>query len=198
MTEIPDTVTDNEVCPMVHSSISVTDNAVTDNEFSTHVDNSISVTRKPNPEYDRISKALKYGESCGKCGEPIAHLEPFIQTEQRYAYSGIFGSGVKWLPTVICLKCNPNLSDNVSSGWLTAGTCEVCGRFYYRRKSRRALHWFCCERCEWRYRAQIAAQHRKRNNGYRICEQCGNSFKARAGAVTCSPACRQKAYRRRH
>jgi len=58
-------------------------------------------------------------------------------------------------------------------------------------------HWFCSERCAKRcYRAK----DRKRRAEQRLkeCAVCRETFEAtRSDAKTCSPACRQTAYRRR-
>jgi hypothetical protein len=60
-----------------------------------------------------------------------------------------------------------------------------------RNDSAVAFAWFAWNR-----------EHRGAANVQRIgiprCLVCGERFVARDGALTCSPACRQKAYRKRH
>jgi formylmethanofuran dehydrogenase subunit E len=60
---------------------------------------------------------------------------------------------------------------------------------------------FCCDRCrsKWHNRrhSQVRKQQRQRYLA-KACEVCGEEFTAkRVDAKTCSPACKQKAYRRR-
>lgn len=186
----PTSVTAIEFSTSFDNSLSVTRKPVTDKELSPIGDNSKAVTWKPSDDYARISGAMKYGEHCGKCGQPIGRFFPVVRGQAPFKYSGFLGSGTKYLDTVLCLECAPKGYRK----W-TLGSCEVCFRPYYRR-SQRAQHWFCCDSCEWRYRNQLA----KRRHGpaeSRTCEQCGHSFHARADSRHCSPACRQKAYRQR-
>ena len=183
-------VTDIESCNELQNSIAVTAEPVTDNELTPIGVNSKAVTWKPSDDYTRISGAMKYGERCGKCEKPIGRFFPVVRWEAPFRHSGPFGSGTKYLKTVFCLECAPTCSRK----W-NLGSCEVYFRPYYRR-STRAKHWFCCDRCEWRYRNQLAKQ-RHEPPDLRTCEQCGKPFKARADSRHCSPACRQKAYRQR-
>lgn len=186
----PSPVADTELVEFFDKSKAVTLEPVTDKELSAIGDNSKAVTWKPSDDYTRISGAMKYGERCGKCEKPIGRFFPIVRGEAPFRYSGPFGSGTKYLKTVLCLECAPTCYRK----W-NLGSCEVCFRPYYRR-SQRAKHWFCCDRCEWRYRNQLAKRRRGQPDS-RTCQQCGQSFKARADSRHCSPACRQKAYRQR-
>lgn len=186
----PESVTAIELCQQLRNSLPVTPDSVTDTKLSPMGDNSKAVTWKPSDEFTRINGAKKYGEHCGKCGQPVGRFFPVVRGEAPFKYSGPFGSGTKYLKTVLCLKCAPACYRK----W-NLGICEVCFRPYYRR-SPCTKHWFCCDRCEWRYRNQLA-QRRRGAAHSRTCEQCRQPFKARADSLTCSPACRQKAYRQR-
>jgi hypothetical protein len=57
--------------------------------------------------------------------------------------------------------------------------------------------WFCSERCEWTFhngRVRSRAEIRR----MKVCPVCRKQFQgSRKDAVTCSPACKQKAYRQR-
>lgn len=183
-------VTDSEPRNELRSSLTVTAEPVTDNELSPIGEHSKTVTWKPSDDYARIAGAMKYGEHCGKCEKPIGRFLPVVHGDVPFKYSGMFGSGTKYLKTVLCSECAPTCYRK----W-NLGSCEVCFRPYYRR-SPRAKHWFCCDRCEWRYRNQQAKRRRKPADS-RTCELCGQPFHARADSRHCSPACRQKAYRQR-
>jgi predicted nucleic acid-binding Zn ribbon protein len=74
------------------------------------------------------------------------------------------------------------------------GWCVVCGKSLSKGGG---SHSFCSDRCRWTYhnrqrRARIAA-----GRGKMECEVCGAEFTpTRNDAKTCSPACRQKKYRK--
>jgi len=56
---------------------------------------------------------------------------------------------------------------------------------------------FCSDSCQQDYHNQLRKERRaeEREN---VCEVCGEEFTATRGdAKTCSPSCKQKAYRRR-
>lgn len=183
-------LTDSEFSTIADNLLFVTEKSVTATELNPIVPNSLPVTRKPSSNHARISVAMKYGEHCGKRGQPIGRFLPVIHGSVPFQYSGPFGSGTKYLKTVLCAACAPKCHRK----W-NLGSCEVCMRPYY-RKSQRAKHWFCCDRCEWHYRNQ-QARRRREPPDLRACVQCGRRFKARADSRTCSPACRQQAYRQR-
>jgi predicted nucleic acid-binding Zn ribbon protein len=82
------------------------------------------------------------------------------------------------------------------------GTCQWCGHRVGGRAFRRPdyvlpVRKYCSGRCSndasiERRRQRRAAARQK------VCEVCGEEFTAkRVDAKTCSPACKQKAYRRR-
>ena len=139
----------------------------------------------------RQYQAEKTGEICGKCGQDLLPGEKVYRTE------------LKWM-TVLCEGCAPKYMkrdyDPYGLRSYLTEPCDTCsrlvvfeatGRDHYRR------HVFCCERCRWTYyntaRNERAAQAREK-----ACEVCGESFTAtRTDARTCSPACKQKAYRQR-
>jgi predicted nucleic acid-binding Zn ribbon protein len=60
---------------------------------------------------------------------------------------------------------------------------------------------FCSEPCGRAYNNQLQSQLRKEKRAKereKVCEVCGKGFTAtRKDAKTCSPSCKQKAYRQR-
>jgi hypothetical protein len=63
---------------------------------------------------------------------------------------------------------------------------------------RRVKVFYCSSHCESSARAREAKAKRTMERTGKICTVCGDSFEpAKSNAITCSPACRQKAYRRR-
>ena len=90
-------VTDIESCNELQNSIAVTAEPVTDNELTPIGVNSKAVTWKPSDDYTRMSRAMKYGERCGKCEKPIGRFFPVVRGEAPFRHSGPFGSGTKYL-----------------------------------------------------------------------------------------------------
>jgi predicted nucleic acid-binding Zn ribbon protein len=82
-----------------------------------------------------------------------------------------------------------------------SGPCDTCGRTvtvvegagqYFRR-----LHLFCSGRCRGLHYNHVRGERGARARE-KVCGVCGEEFTAkRVDAKTCSPACKQKAYRRR-
>jgi hypothetical protein len=107
---------------------------------------------------------------------------------------------------VACEECAPayrkrEVKDRSYLSRFAEMTCATCNRTVVVKKSGRgARRWaaaFCCERCQWTFynteRNERAARTREKT-----CEACGEAFTAtRRDAKTCSPACKQKAYRLR-
>jgi endogenous inhibitor of DNA gyrase (YacG/DUF329 family) len=76
--------------------------------------------------------------------------------------------------------------------------CLTCERPVVYEPSRRGRGYvFCSYRCEYTYHNHRRAQ-RDEHLREKTCEVCGKEFTAtRAHTKTCSPACKQKAYRQR-
>jgi predicted nucleic acid-binding Zn ribbon protein len=135
------------------------------------------------------------GEVCAKCGKA------FDEDERRYRAS-MYGSPFM----VMCEDCAPEW---LSSGegkpirflpaidvyvWECAGCgCEVAfGMSEYQGR----LRVYCSDRC----RAKFARERQRKQREPHVvtCEVCGQEFTPkRSDARTCSPACRQRAYRKR-
>jgi hypothetical protein len=74
----------------------------------------------------------------------------------------------------------------------TEGTCRACGRELIACKHWR--QWVCSDACRMRVRRAKRRTAKPRQS----CTVCGKRFAARrSDARTCSPACRQRAYRDR-
>jgi hypothetical protein len=142
---------------------------------------------------DWRSKARETGEICGGCGQAFGKADP------RYRVN-VYGEYVS-----MCGGCAPE--------WLTSGRgkpvrilpavdvhaweCAGCGSevifgmtdWQYRKRV------YCSDRC----RKEAARKRHKPAEPHNItCEVCGTEFTARrSDARTCSPACRQRAYRKR-
>ncbi len=152
----------------------------------------------PTP-YRRACDARQTGASCGRCGRAVADGETVWRVRERVARGQV-------VSTNVCRECAPERAREPEpftyDGSLLAlyepEPCEVCSRpvvWLYRPDWRR--HSCCSERCSARLynrpRDEASAQAREK-----VCGVCGEAFTAtRADAKTCSPACRQKAYRLR-
>ncbi len=148
--------------------------------------------------------AKKDGGMCAKCGGDLGPQEPVYIACVWAGYLPLGGYSRRYAPT--CAGCAPSTMKGEGPRYaprldrcerLPCDTCErpvvwrPTRRDYYRR------HVFCCERCQWTYHngARNARNARARE---KVCEVCEEPFTAaRRDAKTCSPACKQKAYRRR-
>ena len=125
-------------------------------------------------------------EDCGRdipsC-EPIRFETPDDRNEYRIARSGRSPDPINFKTRVVCVPCQggfyPDLGDH-------AARCVVCDRlmiFSGIASNRR----YCSDECR-RYRPPPVIR----------CTVCGTPFQSvRRDALTCAPACRQKAYRQR-
>jgi hypothetical protein len=139
---------------------------------------------------ERYWAAEKTGETCGHCG---ARLDPAHDLWVVPIPVGPYRSGrydTKHLP--VCEACCPDRGSRCKA---PPRPCAFCGRLIHRqRRRRRPGRAYCGERCEQAF----YRRRRRRPAEERGCPVCGQEFvPRRADAITCSPACRQKAYRRR-
>jgi hypothetical protein len=93
-----------------------------------------------------------------------------------------------------CRKCVPNQM----RAHMVRERCESCGRtLFFPQGYRQNLHVACSQRCRQAIHNAIAKAKRPDRN--KTCIVCAKPFLApRADALTCSSACRQKAYRQRY
>lgn len=131
--------------------------------------------------------AQRYADVCGKCGATIPPDAP-VALNQRVRKSG----ASLCHQTTLCLTC--------AAYWMEKArpqreTCRQCQRPIYRRRWN--CRRFCCDRCAW-LAASATRTARGAAERAKHCVVCGQSFTApRRDARTCSPACRQRAYRQR-
>ncbi len=147
----------------------------------------------------RAVGAKEAGDVCGRCGLALAAEDTAWRVRERVTRGQV-------VSTNVCRECAPEYAREPEPftyegrRWLLyePEPCEVCGRgvvWLYRPHWRR--HRCCSDRCSARRynrpRDEASAQAREK-----VCGVCGEAFTAtRADAKTCSPACRQKAYRLR-
>ncbi len=135
----------------------------------------------------RALEAAHTATRCGECARQLAAEEPVWVTK----ISVRPWAGPQW-PAPVCRDCRRG------ERWLPTTPCEGCGRdVTYRTPSSRRHHAFCSRRCAWRFydrrRDEVLALARRKS-----CAACARPFTAtRRDARTCSPACRQRAYRTR-
>lgn len=133
----------------------------------------------------RESQSTRLADVCGPCG---IHLAP-----GDAVYVGRVGRpslfGWSWRRVVTCEAC-------ARGGPYERGACAHCHRPVHRVRG--AGSRFCCKRCQW-LAASATRTARGAAGRAKACTICGRTFTApRLDARTCSPACRQRAYRLRH
>lgn len=133
-------------------------------------------------------EAQRDARVCGNCGAAIPPDAP-IALQQLYRGPGA-GLGSE---LTTCLSC--------ATPWIERArpyreACPHCRRQVYRRRFTGRL--FCSDRCRW-LAASAKRSARRAVLRTKPCAVCSRSFMPpRRDAVTCSPACRQRAYRQRH
>jgi hypothetical protein len=180
--------------------------------------------RKParDREAERRIEASKKGTSCGKCGRALEDGER-IYAKCR-VYAGMWGGltphpGPRFEAASICGACAPKWMTEPKAfneytiggktvrvpadGDLIEGPCPTCERPVVQRRIRQGHHasaasrLFCCYRCEYTYHNRRRSK-REQHLREKTCEVCAKEFTAkRVDTKTCSPACKQKAYRTR-
>jgi hypothetical protein len=144
----------------------------------------------------RRREAARTGLLCATCGRPMTPADPMWKSR---GWNGVPFSGRRVMLHE-CENCAPK-----DRHW-SKFPCEACGRTLYRRSPKHDMYrdqceprrsWFCSERCEQAvYRR--ARRDRQPERPAPKCATCGESFAPiRRDAVTCSSACRQRAYRLR-
>jgi predicted nucleic acid-binding Zn ribbon protein len=83
------------------------------------------------------------------------------------------------------------LAPHASARW-----CVLCGKSLSNKGG--GSHSFCSPRCRWTYHNRLRGARLAARRGKKVCEVCGAEFTPKkSDAETCSPACRQKKYRRK-
>lgn len=143
--------------------------------------------------------------TCYACQRPITG-ELWVQPEHKVEERAVALNGKditlwEWQPTYFCEECAHIPVPSSRGGTRTIATggpgarCEWCGRIFHAR-----AHWrvYCTPNCRQASSCRTYYEtHRQVVPTDLACEVCGKTFTARAGARTCSNACRQRAYRQR-
>jgi hypothetical protein len=167
----------------------------------------LSEHRPPEEEaaLELAKESTKTRDVCGECGRKLADEEP--------AYRGVTYTGMAALAgkprydkAILCAQCAPRYlveSRRGSDGFyvFVHEPCSVCTRVTVFRTTwgtwHRKRHIFCSARCGWSHHNGIRSERSARARE-KVCEVCEEPFTAkRVDAKTCSPACKQKAYRQR-
>ena len=141
---------------------------------------------------DHLS-AVTDDASCQKCRRPFAAGEAVYRA--RLASPSLFGWAIRL--ESFCRGCTPK------NRYYQHKACVACGREVWNQSdSTRRKRFTCSRRCQVQSQVAVHAPARAAQRAERlrkICATCGRSFNGtRSDAATCSPACRQKAYRQRN
>ena len=143
----------------------------------------------------RRVRSWRTAEVCCECGRDIAPGEVIARIYQVQV-GGLLGTTRRLM--VLCEDCARAYRGRY---FQEERTCAFCGRVvwrgrYWARRYKRRV--FCCERCQWSYYNARQVASRAKDRAGAECVVCGQPFEpARAGALYCSDACRQRAYRQR-
>ena len=148
----------------------------------------------------RVLHAARWGRNCGECGRELLADEKIHRRNYtrkavslfREVYTDVFAVA----PT--CVACAETTGGHHSVGWgpqIVVG-CAGCHRPMVTGRDSVRRHPVCSIECLYRFRKDERARWAVKPK--RLCETCGTAYRPkRADARYCSPACRQKAYRRR-
>ena len=146
----------------------------------------------------RIRQAERWGKSCAGCGRSFQGDELVARVRYFETKATAF-EGMQPRLLAIAVTCMPCCSDaDAGRAWLRCRACKqrVISAAGIDSVPARTGPPLCCLECRYVWRKagrREAAQYRQRR-----CMVCTAPFTpARSDAQTCSPACRQKAYRLR-
>ena len=133
--------------------------------------------------------ARNTAEVCGRCGRALKPDEP-VWREQCAREPGYFG-GTTSILAPVCDACH----SQYQRFW-HEHPCGHCGRPVYNAVGFDEHDVFCSERCHSELHKARLRRRRAEARGTSNCPACGEDFApSRSDQVTCSSACRQKAYR---
>ncbi len=146
--------------------------------------------------------ARKTAEVCGQCYRPLGPAETVYVDSDVYVGIARLVGRPRYERTSKCEECAPAYMREPDA-WrprFRKSPCNWCERSVVYKASSRdyyGRHVFCCERCQWSH-YNGARNQRNARAREKVCEVCGEPFTAsRRDARTCSPACKQRAYRLR-
>ena len=142
--------------------------------------------------------ARETAETCGKCGEAIGPMTHNFEIYRVREYE-------RFIP--MCVKCAPEwmVSRRGTPMRIIPGQevyewkCAGCGRevVFSMSESQYRRRIYCSEECKRTWKSK-GSKRARTNPVKKTCEACGTQFEAkRSDAKTCSPKCRQRAYRQR-
>ncbi len=158
--------------------------SVTDNQ-SDAVSHLKTVTPRQGESMARFAR--RTGAACAECGTLLPPEGPVYR--RRVTRFDI---------AVLCESCGPRFM--LMTYGINRWPCVGCGRVVVFEESGR--DWYrdgiaCSDQCRSR-RLYAKRADRLRGELYKSCEVCGKTFTGtRRDAKTCSPACKQRAYRQR-
>jgi hypothetical protein len=154
---------------------------------------------------DLARAARKTTKWCGGCGRELPTSEPaYFGANVYVGMWPLYWDRVskpqlcksRYERTVLCESCAPQWLSPTRDDVVTQ-LCAHCERpMVMRLKPSELGRTFCSRPCQQTYHNQLRKEKRTEERT-RVCEVCGEQFVARRDAKTCSPKCKQKAYRRR-
>jgi predicted nucleic acid-binding Zn ribbon protein len=184
------------------TKVSVTDNDSAQLE-TVSTRNKLSQLERRKVRFSLYDEAKRAAKACGECGTTLgADDTVFLAPVPVVAGRG-------WTAPV-CEVCAPKRMVELRGRGERYGRrsdlypewqCATCGRSVVFRVSelqyRRRKHAFCSEKCSQIHHNRRRSE-RSQPSREKTCSVCGGAFTAtRSDAKTCSPACKQKAYRQR-
>ena len=158
--------------------------------------NPIAALILPKDDPRRAVRKMAYAarntaEVCGRCGRALKPDEP-VWREQCAREPGYFG-GTTSILAPVCDACH----SQYQRFW-HEHPCGHCGRPVYNAVGFQGRDVFCSERCHNELHKARLRRRRTEARDNKTCPSCGGDFvPSRSDQVTCTPACRQKAYRQR-
>lgn len=141
------------------------------------------------------------GKACETCGLVPAGPLPGLEIPGLF-FPPVFETMIKASSgRIFCSVPHIPPGELREKSWVRVGPCEGCGREIHKHggqlKNDRPPRLFCSSRCHIHF-YDLRKQVRRAEARKRQCIVCNEPFEPlRSNALTCSPACRQKAYRRR-
>jgi len=154
----------------------------------------------------RAIEAPRFAKTCGSCARSLSPEEPAYFGAEVY----VGFPPLRWRLLERPRVCQPRYQRTVLCGscapeWLSPDRedvvtqlCAHCERPMVHRLTPSEMgRTFCSEPCKKAYHSQLRKEKRAEERE-KVCEVCGREFTAtRKDAKTCSPGCKQKAYRQR-
>lgn len=151
-------------------------------------------------------EALYRAEVCGRCFGELESDEPVWMQRRCSFWNEHWGRHTSCEYAATCFDCSGvefrwhQVNDGVWAdgdfypNYWYEGACETCARTVFKEGRYMRRHFFCGRGCDEVY----WSRSRRKPKAKKTCEVCDKEFTAkRVDTKTCSPACKQKAYRQR-